>query len=84
MATRNGYFFVLDRLTGENLVTSTFGPVNWAKGLDNKGQPIPAELIYPFPAPETIGLTLADDQPSRVAAVSAGSIAAKATAEKFI
>jgi alcohol dehydrogenase (cytochrome c) len=39
-ATRNGYFFVLDRTTGEHLVTSKFGLVNnWAQGLDAKGQP---------------------------------------------
>ena len=39
-ATRNGYFFVLDRVTGERLVTSKFGLVNnWALGLDAKGQP---------------------------------------------
>src|SRR5689334_9610610 len=39
-ATRNGYFFVLDRVTGEHLLTSKFGLVNnWASGLDAKGQP---------------------------------------------
>jgi alcohol dehydrogenase (cytochrome c) len=39
-ATRNGYFFVLDRTTGEHLVTSKLGLVNnWAVGLDPKGQP---------------------------------------------
>ena len=39
-ATRNGYFFVLDRTTGEHLVTSKLGLVNnWAQGLDAKGQP---------------------------------------------
>jgi len=39
-ATRNGYFFVLDRTTGEHLLTSKFGLVNnWAQGLDAKGQP---------------------------------------------
>jgi alcohol dehydrogenase (cytochrome c) len=38
--TRNGYFFVLDRITGEHLVTSKIGVVNnWASGLDSKGQP---------------------------------------------
>ncbi len=38
--TRNGYFFVLDRVTGEHLLTSKFGLVNnWASGLDPKGQP---------------------------------------------
>jgi alcohol dehydrogenase (cytochrome c) len=40
-ASRNGYFFVLDRTNGRNLVTKPFGPVNWAKGIDDKGQPIP-------------------------------------------
>ncbi|MDE3196894.1 MAG: PQQ-binding-like beta-propeller repeat protein, partial [Acidobacteriota bacterium] len=39
-ATRNGYFFVLDRTTGEHLLTSKFGLVNnWAQGYDAKGQP---------------------------------------------
>jgi alcohol dehydrogenase (cytochrome c) len=39
-ATRNGYFFVLDRTTGEHLITSKLGLVNnWATGLDAKGQP---------------------------------------------
>lgn len=39
-ATRNGYFFVLDRTTGEHLVTNKFGLVNnWASGYDPKGQP---------------------------------------------
>jgi alcohol dehydrogenase (cytochrome c) len=39
-ATRNGYFFVLDRTNGERLVTSKLGVVNnWAEGLDAKGQP---------------------------------------------
>jgi alcohol dehydrogenase (cytochrome c) len=41
-AARNGYFFVLDRLTGEHLLTSTFADVvNWATGLNARGQPIP-------------------------------------------
>ena len=39
-ATRNGYFFVLDRTNGEHLVTSKLGLTNnWAQGLDEKGQP---------------------------------------------
>ena len=40
-ASRNGYFFVLDRATGKSLVTSQFVKVDWAKGVDAKGQPIP-------------------------------------------
>ncbi|QHS51373.1 acido-empty-quinoprotein group A [Edaphobacter sp. 12200R-103] len=40
-ATRNGYFYVLDRTTGEHLLTSKFSPTaNWATGLDEKGRPI--------------------------------------------
>jgi alcohol dehydrogenase (cytochrome c) len=40
-ASRNGYFFVLDRTTGKNLLTKPFATVNWAKGIDNEGRPIP-------------------------------------------
>lgn len=39
--SRNGYFFVLDRTTGENLLTVPYGPVNWALGVDKQGKPIP-------------------------------------------
>jgi alcohol dehydrogenase (cytochrome c) len=40
-ATRNGYFFVLDRVTGEHLLTAPLTTtVNWTTGLDKKGQPI--------------------------------------------
>jgi len=40
-ASRNGYYFTLDRHTGEHLVTSKFSEtVNWAKGLNAKGQPV--------------------------------------------
>ena len=40
-ASRNGYFFVLDRTTGKNLLTTPFAAVNWAKGVDSEGRPIP-------------------------------------------
>lgn len=46
-ASRNGYFFVLDRVTGKNVSTTTFARANWAKGIDAKGQPIPDEAKYP-------------------------------------
>ena len=40
-ADRNGYFWVLDRLTGEHLLTSKFSPtVNWVKEINAKGQTI--------------------------------------------
>jgi len=40
-ASRNGYFFVLDRVTGKNLLTVPFATVNWAKGIDADGRPVP-------------------------------------------
>jgi len=41
-AGRCGWFFVLDRTNGRNLVSRPFsGTGNWAKGVDAKGQPIP-------------------------------------------
>ena len=46
-ASRNGYFFVLDRATGKNIVTTTFAKANWAKGIDAKGQPIPDPAKFP-------------------------------------
>jgi alcohol dehydrogenase (cytochrome c) len=40
-AARNGYYFTLDRVTGERLVSSKYGTyTNWAKGLNQKGAPI--------------------------------------------
>ncbi|MDQ6678845.1 MAG: acido-empty-quinoprotein group A [Acidobacteriota bacterium] len=40
-ADRNGYFFTLDRVTGEHLVTGKFSEsANWAKGINAKGQPV--------------------------------------------
>jgi alcohol dehydrogenase (cytochrome c) len=40
-ASRNGYYFTLDRQTGEHMVTSQFSDtVNWAKGLNARGQPV--------------------------------------------
>jgi alcohol dehydrogenase (cytochrome c) len=40
-ASRNGYFFVLDRTDGESLLTAPFAAVNWAKTIDKDGRPIP-------------------------------------------
>ena len=39
-ASRNGYFFVLDRATGTNLLTTPFIESNWASGIDKIGRPI--------------------------------------------
>lgn len=48
-ASRNGYFFVLDRATGKNVITTEFVKTNWAKGVDAKGQPIPNPAKQPQP-----------------------------------
>ena len=48
-ASRNGYFFVLDRVTGEHLLTTPFIPVDWASGVDGKGRPIPDSNREPQP-----------------------------------
>ena len=60
--SRNGYFFVLDRTNGKNLLTLPYGPVNWALGVDNQGRPIPNPEKEPAPdgrliAPDEAGLT---------------------------
>jgi alcohol dehydrogenase (cytochrome c) len=39
-ANRNGFYYVLDRVTGEFLAGQAYGKQNWAKGLDAKGRPI--------------------------------------------
>ncbi len=40
-ASRNGWFFVLDRTTGKALVTQPFTKQNWTSGVNAQGQPIP-------------------------------------------
>lgn len=40
-AARNGIFTVLGRTNGKSLVTKGYVGVNWMKGTDAKGQPIP-------------------------------------------
>lgn len=57
-AARNGYFFTLDRVTGEHLATYKFGTTaNWTRGIKPNGQPdpnpeksatIPGSLVSPF------------------------------------
>jgi alcohol dehydrogenase (cytochrome c) len=57
-ASRNGYFFTLDRTTGEHIVTSKYGSAtNWAKRVRPDGAPepdpgkeatIPGSLVSPI------------------------------------
>ena len=56
-AARNGYFFTVDRVTGEHVVTSKYGTTtNWSKGVRKNGSPepnpekeatIPGSLVSP-------------------------------------
>jgi alcohol dehydrogenase (cytochrome c) len=39
-ANRNGFFYVLDRVTGAFLSGTPFVKVNWASGLDARGRPV--------------------------------------------
>ena len=57
-ASRNGWFFVLDRKTGKNYVSSEYVKTNWAKGVDAKGQPIP----NPAKEPQTDGALVSPNQ----------------------
>ena len=48
-ASRNSFFFVLDRATGEHLVTAPFIDQTWASGVDSKGRPIAKPDAAPSP-----------------------------------
>jgi len=61
-ASRNGYFYVIDRTNGQSLLTTPYGPTNWALGIDKQGHPIPNPDKEPTPdgrliAPDEGGLT---------------------------
>jgi len=40
---RNGFYYVLDRVTGQFLLGTPFVEVSWAQGLTPQGRPIPAD-----------------------------------------
>jgi alcohol dehydrogenase (cytochrome c) len=46
-ANRNGFFYVLDRSTGEFLLGKPFVKVTWARGLDDKGRPLVVPNMEP-------------------------------------
>jgi alcohol dehydrogenase (cytochrome c) len=61
-ASRNGYYFVLDRMNGKSLLTVPFVQVNWSNGIDKDGRPIPNPDKDPAPdgrliAPDEGGAT---------------------------
>lgn len=59
-APKNGFFYVLDRETGEYISAAPYARVNWAEGVDSKGRPMVTDeakyyqhsdpvLLYPGP-----------------------------------
>jgi acido-empty-quinoprotein group A len=46
-ASRNGYFFVENRANGKNYVAVPYVPLNWSKGVNRRGEPIPNPKKYP-------------------------------------
>jgi acido-empty-quinoprotein group A len=44
---RNGYFFVLDRVTGKDILTAPFIPTTWSSGVDDHGRPRPRPDMEP-------------------------------------
>jgi len=46
-ANRNGFYYVLDRQTGEFLSGTAFVKQDWALGLDSRGRPIPRPEARP-------------------------------------
>jgi alcohol dehydrogenase (cytochrome c) len=48
-ANRNGFFYVLDRVTGQFLLGKPFTKVTWATGIANNGRPIRVAKFWPKP-----------------------------------
>jgi alcohol dehydrogenase (cytochrome c) len=48
-ASRNSFFFLLDRTNGEHLLTAPFIDQTWASGIDSKGRPIAKPEATPTP-----------------------------------
>lgn len=48
-ASRNGYFFLMDRVTGQHLLTAPFIETDWAKGIDERGRPVARPDKEPAP-----------------------------------
>jgi quinohemoprotein ethanol dehydrogenase len=44
-APKNGFFFVIDRITGEFISAENYVEVNWATGYTKDGRPIVTELV---------------------------------------
>jgi alcohol dehydrogenase (cytochrome c) len=51
---RNGFYYILDRITGEFLLAKQFATQTWAKGIDEHGRPIPNAATTPSPEGATV------------------------------
>ena len=49
LANRNGFFYALDRETGEFLRGTAFAKQTWAERLDDKGRPVRVPGMFPSP-----------------------------------
>src|SRR5678810_1297095 len=45
-ANKNGYFYVIDRVTGEFISAGEMSQISWARGMDSKGRPIINEEAF--------------------------------------
>lgn len=53
-ASKNGFFYVLDRITGEFISAAPYSRVNWARGFDKSGRPLINKEAYYDKEPVTI------------------------------
>ena len=66
-APKNGFFYVLDRATGELISAETIVPINWATRVDPAtGRPVAMST----PLAQVMGMTISADSSSPVAASS--------------
>ena len=61
-ASRNGYYFVLDRTNGKALLSVPYEQINWSSGVDQRGRPIAKVDKNPRPEgtlvePDALGAT---------------------------
>jgi alcohol dehydrogenase (cytochrome c) len=61
-ASRNGYFYLLDRVTGESLLSKPYIKTNWSTELNKRGEVVPLPEKEPKPdgvlvSPRDIGAT---------------------------
>lgn len=61
-ASRNGYYFVLDRTNGKPLLSVPYEDINWSTGVDSRGRPVANPEKDPSPAgtlvqPDALGAT---------------------------